>query len=317
MIVDWVVKKSFSGLILALLALNAYFQASAVTRLIAASLLDRGLPAARAAAPRARIASSPREPTLATAILARNPFDSVTGPLVPSAQSSGGWARQPHGVEDPLAAPVCADIAASIISESTDHSWSLASLQANGEPSPRMRRIGDAIGDKQVTFIAYNPRENSPAVWLTQGEEVCQVLLFRGAPPSAPAAEPTSKPASSQVPPDIAQQIHKLSDNEFQIDRKLVDRLLEDQSLLMRGVRIVPERQDGNAVGIRLWGIRPDSVLGMLGLRSGDRLDSINGYNVANPEMALQAYARLRFASKLDLRVNRGGATIGIEYQIM
>jgi len=316
MTIDWVVRRSFSGLVLALVALIAYFHATVAMQFVAMALLERAFPAATPTAPRAALASTGRDPSPAAAVLARNPFDSVTGPLVPTAAVSLEEAKKPHGLEDPLAVPLCAGIAASIMTESRDRAWSLASLQASGEPSPRMRRIGDAVGDKQVTYIGYNPRENSPAVWLSKGDDVCQVVLFHSQPLPTPAVEPVTKPASGQVPQEIASKIRKISDHEFQIERQAVDRILEDQSLLMKGVRFVPERQDGRAVGIRLFGIRADSLLGMLGLRSGDRLDSINGYNVADPEKALEAYARLRVAPNLSLVVNRGGAATSIDYKI-
>ena len=60
----------------------------------------------------------------------------------------------------------------------------------------------------------------------------------------------------------------------------------------------------------------PDSLLATLGLKSGDRLETINGFSVANPEQALQAYARLRTAEHLRVRVVRAGQPLGIDLHI-
>jgi general secretion pathway protein C len=191
-----------------------------------------------------------------------------------------------------------------------------------------MRRVGDDVAGKKVEFIGFNPSENSPSVWLSTGAALCQVLLFRDqtpvpAAPAAPAATPepaqTAPPSgrgAAPVPPDIASKIQKLSDTEFQIDRAVVDSILERQAELMKSARIVPEQKDGKVLGIRLFGIRPDTLLGTLGLQNGDRLESINGFNMGSPEKALEAYARLRTASSLNVKVNRKGAPVSIDYKI-
>jgi general secretion pathway protein C len=118
------------------------------------------------------------------------------------------------------------------------------------------------------------------------------------------------------VPPEIASKIQKISDNEFHIERAVVDRILENQAELMKSARITPEQKDGKIVGIRLSGIRPDTLLGTLGIQNGDRLDSINGFNMGSPEKALEAYARLRTAPNLNVQVTRGGAPVTIDYRI-
>jgi len=100
------------------------------------------------------------------------------------------------------------------------------------------------------------------------------------------------------------------------VDRSVVDKILENQADLMRSARVVPEQQDGKVVGVRLFGIRPDTLLGTLGLENGDRLETINGFAMASPEKALEAYARLRTAEKLTVSVNRRGQPVTIDFNI-
>jgi general secretion pathway protein C len=78
----------------------------------------------------------------------------------------------------------------------------------------------------------------------------------------------------------------------------------------------VPEQKDGKTVGIRLFGIRPDTLLGSIGLQNGDRLEKINGFDMASPEKALEAYARLRTAPSLSVQLTRRGAPTTLEIQI-
>ena len=110
--------------------------------------------------------------------------------------------------------------------------------------------------------------------------------------------------------------IQKVSDTEFNIDRSVVDKILENQAELMKSTRIVPDTKDGKVLGIRLFGINSNTLLGALGLQNGDRLESINGFNLGSPEKALEAYARLRTAPQLDVTVNRRGAAVSIVHHI-
>jgi general secretion pathway protein C len=130
------------------------------------------------------------------------------------------------------------------------------------------------------------------------------------------AALPHAARCPAGIPADIASKIQKVSETEFNVDRSVVDKILENQAELMRSARIVPEQQDGKVVGIRLFGIRPDTLLGTLGFQNGDRLETINGFNMASPEKALEAYARLRTAPNLNVKVNRRGSPMSIDFRI-
>jgi general secretion pathway protein C len=328
MALDTLAKRFFPGIVLALIAMAAYFQASGLMQLVAGAYLEGGAAADTkgtahgAAAPAA--AGEAQGPKTAEPILSRNPFDSVAGPLNKVAETEDATSAAPKqelDLSNPLTAADCGGIQAHAISESTDPTWSIAVLQANGEAMGKMRRVGDAVGDKQVAYIGYNPTKYSPSVWLVSGATLCQVLLFAPpAPleaPAAAAAEPAKpKPDTGGVPDDIAKRIKKISDTEFQIDRAVVDNILENQAQLMRTARIVPEQKDGKVVGIRLFGIRPETLLGKLGLQNGDRLEAINGFEMASPEKALEAYARLRTADSLAVKVTRRGNPVTIDFKI-
>ena len=110
--------------------------------------------------------------------------------------------------------------------------------------------------------------------------------------------------------------IKKVGGTEFNVDRSVVDKILENQAELMKMARIVPEQENGKIVGIRLFGVRPDTLLGVLGMENGDRLQSINGFDMTSPEKALEAYARLRTADHLTVQVNRRGSNVNLDFNI-
>ncbi len=289
---DSLLRKYFPLIVLALLAQNAYFVASGAAELVGAALISRAANAEDARRPLV----APRDETrTADAILSRNAFDSVTGPLDAKPSAALVPSTEPNGTvvvqRDPLRVVVCEGITTFITTESADPRWSVATLQVADEPRPRMSRVGADVAGRRVEYIGYNPVENSPAVWLSRGETLCQALLFRPAP-----APVVSASARAQPPP--------------------TPRALRAVPPRTTSVHAAPEQLDGKIIGIRLFGIRPESLLGTLGIRDGDVVESINGFDLASPEKALQAYARLRTAANLNLKLIRHGQSVSIDYRI-
>lgn len=326
--VDSLLKRYFPVVVLALIAAAAFFQAKGLTQMLGAMITgEAAKPTNKVSRSLGATGTMSRESKSAEPILQRNVFDSVTGPIVEDEQGEHAEEAAPQKLDlsDPLGAPTCSNVKVAIITESSDPVWSIAALQGDGEDKPKIRRVGDKVGDKEVAYIGYNPRMGSPAVWLTAGPTLCQGLLFatQPEPQAAPAApqEPSAKKSrrrsgAPKVPDDIASKIQKVSPNEFNVDRGVVDKILENQAELMKSARIVPEQKDGETVGIRLFGIRPDTLLGTLGFQNGDRLETINGFNMASPEKALEAYARLRTAGNLTVKINRRGKPQTIDFNI-
>jgi general secretion pathway protein C len=105
------------------------------------------------------------------------------------------------------------------------------------------------------------------------------------------------------------------NDTTFLLDRRLVDLILEEQADLMYQTRVVPRSMNGQTYP-QLWGVGPSSLLGMLGFRNGDCVQWINGFDLSTPDHALEAYARLRSADVLEVRVKRNGADVTLEYEL-
>ena len=95
-----------------------------------------------------------------------------------------------------------------------------------------------------------------------------------------------------------------------------MDRILEAQAELMKQ-RIVQDKEGDRVVGVKVYGIKAGSVLAMLGIENGDRLETLNGFEMSNPEKMLEAYARLRSgADKLQIHLTRNGKPINVDYTI-
>lgn len=320
MALDKLLKRHFWAVILALVALAAFFDAQGIMQIVGASL---GADAKQLAAPSllgAGIAvagtASPHA-TAADPILHRNPFDSETGPLdVIAAAAAASAEVAPLDLSDPYHAPDCEGVKVLVIAASADPDWSFASLESTKDKAKSvLRRRGGEVDGKVVKFIGWD------RVWLASGSQLCQTQMFKPPPPPSGAPTPSAAPmpASSGgggVSDDIKKGIQKVGPNEYNVDRGVVDKILENQAELMRQARIVPEQENGKVVGIRLFGVRSDTLLGTLGLENGDRLQTINGFDMTSPEKALEAYARLRTADHLTIQINRKGADQNLDYNI-
>lgn len=315
---DRSLRRSFWMLPALLLAVAALCSAQAVNALVGAGLQVDAQDLARPPSSLARLVfpRAAARPRSASAILARNPFDHVTGPLLaapPSTEANEGPAQL--DTSDPLNAPMCDGLDVDAIAASDDVDWSFAAISSKGQESHLVRRGAKVPGKGVVYFIGWD------RLWLSGDSGLCQAKLFGAKKPPPPrvavvTAHVTTRPGPKPLDPELRKGIQAISATEFNVDRSVVDRILEDQAELMRQARIIPVQENGRVVGVRMVGVRPDSLLGVLGMQNNDRLQTINGFEVANPEKALEAYARLRTADKLTISVNRAGKNMNLDYNI-
>lgn len=327
MAVDQVLRKNFAIVILPLVAIAALLNAQAVTQLVGVGLMpdEKDLARAPAVSKIAPASTSTTRSLSAEPILARNAFDHVTGPLkMPDVVDTTSPSHSTSlDTSDPWGAPQCDGVTVTATAaDPRDPEWSFAAV-VGGDGKPQLRRRGGDVGGKKVHFIGWD------RVWFDNSGSLCQVKVFeKGAAAAAKPAEPAPAPTTSSNPtmgrggpgkaldPAIKQGIQKVSETEYNVDRGTLDKILENQADLMRQARVVPEQENGRTVGIRMMGIRDDSLLGVLGMKNGDRLQTINGFDMSSPEKALEAYARLRTADKLTVQVNRGGKNMNLDYNI-
>jgi general secretion pathway protein C len=319
MAMDKLLKRHFWAVILLLVAAAAFLDAEGIMQFVGASLaadakLLAAPPLIARLPPTGDSASS--HTTSAEAILARNPFDSVTGPLdaVATAEEAAANAAPPD-LSDPFHAPDCDGVRVLVIAASADPDWSFAAFETQKDKGKSvLRRRGGEVDGKTVKFIGWD------RVWMTSGNQLCQSEMFKPPPAASASAAPAPAPVpaggAGSVSEDIKRGIQCVSATECNVDRGVVDKILENQAELMRQARIVPEQENGKVVGIRLFGVRPDTLLGTLGMQNGDRLEKINGFDMTSPEKALEAYARLRTADHLTVSINRKGQEMNLDYNI-
>jgi len=334
-------KRLSTAIMLVTLALSAFFSARGTTSLIAGAVLPPE-PVTTATSRSTKLDRPPGSDLPdAHAILARNIFDPTTGslwpPKVPEAPEPepGAEPAQEQTLAPGEIPPPCdgaVRLVASIYSENHPD-WSFASMTA-GSDAPLLYRAGGTVGDKQVVSIF--PK----AVFMrsTNGR-LCSLVLFTDKEAAAAAAAANAsrvqlgdaQTTESVTPPpspgsllggsafteaDMDANIKAQSETKFSVQRSFVDKVLQNQAEIMRSARIVPHEENGQVVGVKLYGIRRNSLLGKLGLQNGDLLRTINGFAMSSPDTALEAYSKLRSANNLSVAVVRRGRPLSVDYDI-
>lgn len=84
----------------------------------------------------------------------------------------------------------------------------------------------------------------------------------------------------------------------------------------VRSARIVPAIQDGKAVGLKLFGIRRDTIFSAAGFQNGDTLQAVNDLALTSPDAALEATKKLSGEEHLRFTVNRRGETVTLSVDV-
>jgi general secretion pathway protein C len=85
-----------------------------------------------------------------------------------------------------------------------------------------------------------------------------------------------------------------------------------DFNCLTRACRIVPAIRDGKANGFKLYAIRPNTLLALLGFQNGDTVKTINGRELDSPDKALEVYSALRNEKKFTVALERRGQPMSL-----
>lgn len=302
-------RRHFWTVHLATIAMGAFLAAGLVTE-VAAIVILKPPPAAKAAKDSAPVVAKPVKPEAAGSMVStlgeRNLFDGE--PPAPAEGSESG--TDGEGGAESLELNV--DLLGTLVSNKPD--WSLATIRVDG--TSKLVRVGVLVGEKaEVVEIA------SRYIILQAGTNTQVVRLWDakvadkpGAkkPPVTAAAGPAAAPASD----DFAKGVKKTGTYDYQIDRNMLEENLQDLSKLGMQARIVPNYEGGRYAGFRLVGVRPDSLYKAIGLQSGDLIKRINGNEIDTPNKAIELFEQLRSSAAINLDVERRGQKVTMGYQI-
>jgi general secretion pathway protein C len=166
----------------------------------------------------------------------------------------------------------------------------------------------EKIGGKNVIFRA------------TNGNRLERIALLEAPAPrvakKAPEKAPTTGAGKNDLMAEVEAGVKKVNDTTFEVDRALVDKVLANPMAVARGARVVPSIKDGKNNGFKLYAIRPSSAYAKLGMRNGDTIHAVNGFDLTTADKALEVYQKVKESSNLSVTVTRRGKPVTLTYTI-
>ena len=191
---------------------------------------------------------------------------------------------------------------------------SFAIIQDTGTREEQLHFVGDEIREGTViTSVARNR-----VVLLRNGQEE---ILEKDDDQSAASPSVRVRPARAPRTPTAAPgpepvTVRKVGDNNFVMDRREVEGVLQDFNKLLTQIRVVPHFADGKPDGFKIFNIRPGSLFASLGMVNGDIIKRVNGLDITGPEQALQMFQQLRDESQVTVDLERFRKNLTLQYEI-
>jgi general secretion pathway protein C len=310
-------EQAFSGRVMELFFRKYFWTVNLVFILLVALLAARTvnlfvesaltpLPTGQVSAPQK---VKPRE-MLASLDLRR--LSDLTGVAVPEPEVAVSEPTTP--VVDPNAPPVKSGLRVKLLGTlvASDKLWSVSSIQDMGTQRSTTYMVGDRIQGAEVVDI-----ERARVIILNNGRrEFIDGMPGDGAAMAAYTPPPLPTGPAVQPPPGGGNGIRALGENDYEVPRAEIDRTLSNLNDVAMQARIVPAFKDGQAQGFKLFSIRPDSIYSKIGVQNGDVIKRINGFELNSPEKALEVYAKLKEASRIEIELERNGSSVRKNYTI-
>lgn len=110
--------------------------------------------------------------------------------------------------------------------------------------------------------------------------------------------------------------VRQVGEQEYVLDSRQVQQSLENPEHILTDARLLPNFVNGKQEGFRISEVIPDGLYHNLGIRNGDILLKVNGLEISNPEVAMQAMTALRGMNRVSLDLIRDGKNMSMDYQI-
>ncbi len=204
-------------------------------------------------------------------------------------------------------------------------SWSTALVAVQSAP-PELYRIGENILAVEIVEI-YGPwldsNGNHRVARIIVDNNGQREFLEVGAAKRKSSARRTSssakdedKPAAPSRPGRHTYGIKECGDSRYCVPQKDLDYALSNLDKMAREARVVPNFADGQTNGFKVFSIRRNSALRMMGLKNNDVLTGVNGFDLSNTEKALEIYSKLQAEKSFTLELLRNGKPVTMEYSV-
>jgi general secretion pathway protein C len=165
--------------------------------------------------------------------------------------------------------------------------------------------VGTVVGPKQLSYAIFE--DKSPSSPLPGGQEVFAYNQ---------KVSTIKQHSELQMTPSKGSFARKVGEQQYILDSRRVQQSLENPEQLLTDARLLPNFVNGKQEGFKISEVLPDGLYHSLGLRNGDILLRVNGLEISNPEVAMQAMTALKGMNRVNLDIIRDGKNKAMSYQI-
>lgn len=183
---------------------------------------------------------------------------------------------------------------------SGDRQNAVAVIQETIKRTQSLYKEGDTIQDATIIKILRGK------VILRVGNKN-QILTMEEQSTSPRKGPGASRSTSRSAPPQPGTTIT--------LDRSMVAQSLENMNELISQVRVRPHYKDGEADGLMLSQVRPNSFFTKMGLRNGDIIQGVDGEPMTSPDDIMDLYEELKSGSSVSLQIGRRGQNKTLTYR--
>lgn len=186
---------------------------------------------------------------------------------------------------------------------------SLATIKEDGFNEADIYRVGDSIaGFDEASVVAIDRKK----VVLNNGGnkeciEVEEKALVRDdntyfEPGTSPRDSDMTKPAEIPITPESESGDCVNLQNTF-VEKELGDGFAK----IVNSARLVPNMEENQVVGFKIFAIQSSSILGQVGLKNGDIITQVNDVSLKQPEQGFALYEAFQNERDINIHVLRGG----------
>ena len=222
------------------------------------------------------------------------------------------------GSEVPVTSLSLSLIATNLVLNSPEDSF--VSIRNTQDGSSGAFKNGDKLpvqGDARLVAIAGTFAYLAPDY--SNRPNTIERLVLGEAAIVQPSATPTplaKPPEGGDLVAEINAGIKKIDEFTYEIDAGARDKAITNLRSFRGNVKPRPAIENGQVVGYRFFGIRPDSPLYALGLRNGDTINSVNGHALDSDDKALSLYNGLKNETQFSLGVTRRNQGQTLKYTV-
>ncbi|MBI5098223.1 MAG: PDZ domain-containing protein [Nitrospirae bacterium] len=214
----------------------------------------------------------------------------------------------------------------------------IAVSQAEGKETPDVSLsdlilVGTAVGSNNLSYAIFENKiqAQGPQEIFKLGENVFNYGRLKKIEKSSVEIERNASTYTVSIPDvinttgNIAERTaetqqssfaKQIGEREYIIDSRKIQKSLENPEQILTHARLLPNIKDGRQEGFTVSEVVPGGIYQSLGLRNGDILLKINGLEISNPEVAIQAMSALKGMNNVDLDIIRNGKNISMSYRI-